>query len=129
MAVRPRARERPENIDEVARAGIRRDGRCQFCRPLRNHSATWPLRSADVEFEITIRRALRQAGYTGATPGGQPPARACLQQNSAHSRESGNPGQRTGSPLSRGRTEESVLDSTPQAETLLSALPFATACS
>jgi hypothetical protein len=44
----------------------------RFCRPLRNHSATWPLRSADVESEITIRRALRQAGYTGATPGGQP---------------------------------------------------------
>ena len=44
----------------------------RFCRPLRNHSATWPLRSADAEFEITIRRALRQAGYTGATPGGQP---------------------------------------------------------
>ena len=25
-----------------------------------------------MDFEITIRRALRQAGYTGATPGGQP---------------------------------------------------------
>src|SRR3984893_17041506 len=44
----------------------------RFCRPLRNHSATWPLRSADVGSEITFRRALRQAGYTGATPGGQP---------------------------------------------------------
>src|SRR5262249_40426538 len=31
------------------------------------------------------------------------------QQNSVHSRESGNPGAKAGSPLSRGRAEESVL--------------------
>ena len=80
------------------------------------------------EFEITIRRALRQAGYTGATPGGQPFGRA------AYSGTPRIPAKRESRaedwvPLSRGRTEESVLDTTQQAETLLSALPFAAACS
>ena len=44
----------------------------RFCRPLRNHSATWPLRSVDGGMKDRRLAASLASGYTGPSQGRQP---------------------------------------------------------